>query len=368
MLQLENRYDFTNLKQCRFEWSLAQFPEPTSGRKGHKVIAAGLLRSPNVPPHQTGDMKLALPSSRQHADVLYLTARDPRSKEIWKWSWALKSPELTPKTSKHQLQVRENGNLLAVQNSNVALSFSKTTGVLVRATYRGRELPIGNGPRLIAYRRNDRRYDNVAGVSQLSHFETKKEDGAVVVEASYDGALKSVRWRLSSNSTTGLWAQLDYEYRFEGGIDILGVEFQSAEKSLRALRWLGMGPYRVWQNRLQGTRLDVWENAYNDSTPGESWIFPEFKGYFHDLRWARFEADSGPFAISFTAPNSYLGLFKPKDGINGLLDFPDVGIAVLDVIPAMRNKFHTTDELGPQSRPKQVSGVVKRTLQFRFGF
>ena len=131
------------------------------------------------------------------------------------------------------------------------------------------------------------------------------------------------------------------------------------------VRWLGEGPYRVWQNRLQGTRLDVWENAYNDSTPGESWNYPEFKGYFKDVRWARFETAGGSFIIS---PNgAYLGLFKPSDGVNGLLDFPDVGISVLDVIPAMRNKFHTTDEIGPQSKAKDVTGIMRRSIQFRFG-
>ena len=167
-----------------------------------------------------------------------------------------------------------------------------------------------------------------------------------------------------NNGVGGITAQLDYEYSFNGTVDILGVEFDCAEKEIRSLRWLGEGPYRVWQNRLQGTRLDVWENKYNDSTPGESWIFPEFKGYFSGVRWARFETATGPFTIS---PNgAYLGLFKPSDGVNGLLDFPDVGISVLDVIPAMRNKFHTTDEIGPQSKTKNVSGTVKRTIQFQF--
>jgi len=128
-----------------------------------------------------------------------------------------------------------------------------------------------------------------------------------------------------------------------------------------------MGPYRVWQNRLKGTMLEVFENEYNDSTPGERWNYPEFTGYFRDLHWARFETSAGPLTISTSEPRPYLGLFKPKDGVNGLLDFPDVGIAILDVIPAMRNKFHTTDEIGPQSKAKEVSGVVKRSIELSFG-
>jgi hypothetical protein len=100
--------------------------------------------------------------------------------------------------------------------------------------------------------------------------------------------------------------------------------------------------------------------------PGERWIYPEFKGYFRDVRWVDFVTASGVTSLSPVPSGSYLGLFKPRDGVDGLLDFPDVGIAVLDVIPAMRNKFHTTDEIGPQSKAKQFSGTVKRTIQLRF--
>ena len=41
-----------------------------------------------------------------------------------------------------------------------------------------------------------------------------------------------------------------------------------------------------------------------------------------------------------------------------------MGISVLDVIPAMRNKFHTTDEIGPQSKAKNVTGITD--VQFSF--
>ena len=147
---------------------------------------------------------------------------------------------------------------------------------------------------------------------------------------------------------------------------MVGVQFDVPEKQLKAIRWLGMGPYRVWQNRMHGTRLDVCENVYNDTTPGESWVYPEFKGYFRDWRWASFLTSAGKITINTEADNSFLGIYKPKDGKDGLLDLPEIGIGVLDTIPAMRNKFHTTDEIGPQSKPKQVSGTKRGTIHFRF--
>ena len=56
----------------------------------------------------------------------------------------------------------------------------------------------------------------------------------------------------------------------------------------------------------------------------------------------------------------------PQDGTGGLYDLPDVGLGFFDVIPAMRNKFHRIDELGPQSLPKKVDGVKQGTVEFDF--
>jgi hypothetical protein len=145
-----------------------------------------------------------------------------------------------------------------------------------------------------------------------------------------------------------------------------GIQFDFPEKQMKGIRWFGRGPYRVWQNRMQGTWHDVWESDYNDTTPGESWVYPEFKGYFRDWRWATFNTTAGKITISTEAMDSFLGIYKPKDGKDGLLDLPEIGIGILDVIPAMRNKFHTTDEIGPQSKPKQLSGTQRGKLYFRF--
>ena len=365
-LTLENRYDFTNLNRCKFAWVLARFPKPTDGRAGHTIIASGDLPAPDIAPHKSGPLKLNLPPISKRADVLYLIVRDPTGNDVATWSWELPHEQPMARVTNIPLRVQEVSDLLTVQNGDVALSINKQTATLNRIVENGKEIPITGGPLMIAYRRNDRKYESVAKTGQVINFRSHVENTSVVIEADFDGTLRKVRWRISADGLSRLTAQLDYEYSFDGVVDILGVQFLSAPEQIRSLRWLGMGPYRVWQNRLKGTMLDVFENENNDSTPGERWNYPEFKGCFRDLHWAQFETSAGPFTISTPQPRPYLGLFKPKDGVNGLLDFPDVGIAILDVIPAMRNKFHTTDEIGPQSKPKEVSGVVKRSIEFRF--
>ncbi|HJX93325.1 MAG TPA: glycoside hydrolase family 2 TIM barrel-domain containing protein, partial [Pyrinomonadaceae bacterium] len=165
---VENRFDFTNLNQCTFEWTLAQFPVGVL-KGGHKVIAAGSLRAPNIGPHNSGQLQLTLPASRIRADVLYLTAKDPRGHELWTWSWSLTSFEPKPIVSTSALQLTDSGNLVSIRSGRIEVSISKERGTITRATIGGNPLLINNGPRVIAYRRNDRSYANVAGESRLTH-------------------------------------------------------------------------------------------------------------------------------------------------------------------------------------------------------
>jgi hypothetical protein len=142
------------------------------------------------------------------------------------------------------------------------------------------------------------------------------------------------------------------------------VGFDYPEALVQKKRWLGFGPYRVYRNRLAGGVLDAWEIDFNDPIPGETYAYPEFKGYFRGWEWLALETEEGPFAIENISQIPYLGLYKPRMGAKGLLDLPDIGIAFLDVIPAQRTKFLASDDLGPQSRRVTVAGPRRASLLF----
>jgi len=367
VFQIENRYDFTNLNLCSFEWQLGRFPSPLDAKSGHRVVASGTIKGPNIAPHEAGEIKLNLPEGWRRHDVLYLTAKDPAGRELWTWSWSLNQSYLQAapghvSSASGDVQTHDDGTLLTVQTAALKLRFQKQTGRLVEVTSRERILPLSNGPRFIAFRRSDRKYQDIAGESSVTDFTVRKEGDDVLVETNFKGALRKTLWRIRPNGNV----ELEYEYSFDGLVDMIGINFDLPESHMKSIRWLGMGPYRVWQNRMQGTRLDVWRNEYNNTTPGESWNYPEFKGYFRNWRWAAFATDAGNIVAATAAEDSFLGLYKPRDGKDGLLDLPDIGVAFLDVIPAMRNKFHTTDEIGPRSRPREVSGIRRGRIQFRF--
>ncbi|MBC7857317.1 MAG: hypothetical protein H7Z39_00795, partial [Burkholderiaceae bacterium] len=92
----------------------------------------------------------------------------------------------------------------------------------------------------------------------------------------------------------------------EGSFNYHGITFDHDEEAMKSLRWLGEGPYRVWQNRLHGTWLGVHENARHVLQPGESFRYPEFEGHFAGVRWARLDTTAGPLTIVSDQPGTFL--------------------------------------------------------------
>lgn len=108
-------------------------------------------------------------------------------------------------------------------------------------------------------------------------------------------------WTFGADGT----AVVDVGYHFGGVVDLMCVSFDYPESNVVSKEWVGNGPYRVWQNRLQGPQYGYWSNSYNDPVPGESWDYPEFKGYFAGVDWMRLHTTEGNITIG-NAPHYYI--------------------------------------------------------------
>ena len=368
-IQVRNSYDFTDLSQCRFTWEYVSFPGPVDGASGHTVLASGELAAPAAPPHGSAGLALNLPA-RDGVAAVYLTAKGPEGQTLWTWSWPVAGGvNPTAGAAKANITTDEADGQLLVKAGSLTLAFDKTSGFLTRVDRGGSLLPFGQGPRFIAYAHAGRgrpiTYTGVAGTNTLSGLTTRADGDDLLVEADYTGDFEQAVWRVSPEGRV----KLNYKYTFNGPVDLLGVNFDFPETAMRGITWLGYGPYHVWQNRLQGTKLDVWQNAYNNTVPSVVYSpTPEFKGYFRDWQWAAFDTSAGKFSVRTPAAESYLGVYTPNDGPEGpLLALPQTGLAFLDVIPAMRTKFLTQERMGPQSAQRQVSGERQGEISFDFG-
>ncbi len=392
VLQVENRFDFINLAACSFAWELGRFAGPGGG-SGHFILGHGEMPGAPIAPHCAGQLQLALPAGWREADVLYITARNPRGEALWTWSWALKEsgtggvsgqnpqdPGSPAPESSRGHNFRQDDTHLIVSLGSVEYRFDRSTGEISGVSSgKGHSLSLRNGPRLMVARRGDRTADGTVdasapkgadrvyvyqpGASSLEKLTTRLDGENVIVEANYRGPLRQARWSLSSAGS----AVLEYHYIYEGVVELLGIYLDYPESEMKSIRWLGWGPYRVWQNRTLGTTLDVWENSYNDALPGETFSYPEFKGYFRDWQWARFETTEGSLTLENKSGAPYLGVYTPRDGTIGkLFEMPPTGLAVLDVIPAMRNKVSSTDLMGPESQAVRVHGEHHGVLTINF--
>ena len=359
-ITLENCYDFINLKDCKFTYKLLQMP--AYGEKDVKVVKEGTFESPDAAPGQKAQFTVP----KADADVFQLTATDPYGEEIFTWSHKLMTrPGILNKRNlrknTQQYSYTENDDQLVVQHGKRQYTFSKKTGMLMGVQVDGKKLSFGNGPRFVAAKRSDRSQDGFYNHDDKEAFKKKTQyseyadqgafagftfsDSTLVANYQH-GSLEKVTWRFLADG--GVY--MDARSNFFGVVDLMGVCFDYPEQMMKSKQWVGKGPYRVWQNRQEGPQYGLWQNDYNDPIPGETWEYPEFKGYFSNVTWMQFNTTEGRFGIEGLGLK--VGVYTPRDGRDHILyTLPETGIALLNVIPAVRNKVNTTDLNGPSAQP-----------------
>jgi len=367
-LIVENRYDFLTLKGVRLECAYVKYEGADT-----RTLRTKTVNGADIAPGQKGEIDLGgVPAG---AEALTVRATDHNGMELYTWTFKLRDTE-TDMTVRNENRMRKprpsysNGMVTA---GNTVYTFSTQDGTLGSVTVNGRKMEFGNGPRFFAYRRADRSWDQFynhddpeAEKKKTTYTEyadfgrfagltaEEGENDTLIVTAAYDlGSLQKAEWRIAPNGT----ARLIYKYVFNGVVDLMGVRFDFPEGYMLRKQWLGCGPYRVWKNRLHGPQLGVWSNEYNDPVPGESFLYPEFKGYFAGVQWMRLETKQGNLTLQPANDSDYIGVYQPRDGRDQLLyTLPETGISIMQVIPGVRNKVNTTDLNGPSAQAVWAKG------------
>ncbi len=361
-IEVENRYDFTNLNQCTFQWKLVDFP--AADKKGTEPIvrASGYPKLANVKPGEKGWLELNLPGSWRNYGTLYLTAYGADKKEIFTWSWALKPAEVIVQKARSarpaELKAEDQGNNLRILCNGTTYVFDKVTGYISQVLKKRGTVSLSGGPVLAS---------GAAVLKQFSHHEV---DGQYVVEATYGGTgALHVKWTFAS----GTPAKLEYEYGRPDAADFSGITFNYPEEKITGMKWRGRGPFRVWKNRMKGQQLGVWEKTYNNTVTGEHWQYPEFKGYHAEVSWVTVQTKESPFTVYSNDEDVFFQMLRPakeKDVLNNNVGpvFPEGSIGFLDAINPIGNKFHAARSTGPEGQKNEAKAErIKRTLWFHFG-
>lgn len=349
-IYLENRYLYTNLKDCQFTWRLEKL---SSGPSKANVLVEGKIESPDLPPGQKGYLNIRLPKNWQNFDVLYINATDWYGQDLYTWSYPVSLPHqkilelVDPSRSNSKVRYLVQDSTIEVSAGNIAFSIGQNDGLLKRVENANGEIPFKNGPVISA------------GKTVLDSISTKMNVDTLQITASFmkESRMKEFTWSFYPNG----WAKLEIYYLpevYDQPFDYMGVDFTYPEELVKGIKWMGHGPYRVWKNRTQGVELGVFEKDYNKTMTGiPPIIYPEFKGYHSNLYWAKIQSAGQNFTVATATEDVFLRLFTPDQPENAdprlTPPFPNGDISFMQGIPAIGSKTNDSWNLGPAGKKNQ---------------
>ncbi|RKR08033.1 beta galactosidase small subunit [Maribacter vaceletii] len=365
VFRVENRYHFTNLDACTMQAKWVNFDGP-NGSANEQVISESTMKLPSIAPEQKGKFKVNLPQNWTNADALYLTATDQHGMEIFTWSYPIKLPKSYNKdkvsySGNGKIVTKTNDSKIEISVKELDLTFSAKTGLIEKVVKNGVLIPLSNGPVLLDSKNE---IDNVFVTNSKDKVEIKAlmkakrkywdwEDNDEMIQEFF-------KWTVHSNGLVDLNVSIHSTRKTKG---FKGITFSFPEKEVAGMKWLGDGPYRVWRNRMKGTKLKVWENDYNNTITGQSgYVYPEFKGYFSSLYWAKVRGNNNNgFSVYNHNAHTFLRMLtpdKPTEALRGSDDtkWPSGDISFVKNISPIGSKFKEIGEMGPTSNEEMIFG------------
>lgn len=364
VLNLENRYHFTNLNTCTYQWQLKRF-------EIHSLKdTMGTAITPSIEPGAKGSLDLNLPKNWATYDVLYLTIKDKDQRELFTWSFPITSPakmvsRMVVSKSSDKINLIDQDSSWSISIKDSKFSISKKNGLLSAVSNSKGSIPFSGGPVL----------QEVASSFGPLRMQSL-ENGSVLLESTYSlSTPNTIRWILYP---TG-WVQLEVSYfPVSYFTNFLGINFNLPESEIKSVRYMGDGPYRVWKNRLKGTQFGVWEKTFNRTETGEyPWVYPEFKGYHAHFYGGYFFTQQNAFTVVSATDNLFLRLYTPAWKTDQWHNyeplFPSGDISFLNGISSIGSKTQRNETTGPMGSKniyydyeKDPSRAIHISLFFNF--
>lgn len=361
VFNVENRYHFANLNSCSFNWRLLNLKS--------KAEVKGQAIAPDVKPLEKGKLAVTLPADWGSYDVLYVTARDFHGKELYTWSFPITLPKkealaMVKTIGESAVLIKESDSLFTATANGVSLSFSKKTGVLRDVRNQKGIIPFTNGPIV------------QEGANNFRNISHRMENGNLIIASSFDRkeAYNTLQWTVFPSGMLKL--EVKY-FPAEYLTNFVGLNFSFPEDQMKGVEYMGRGPHRVWKNRLKGNQFGIWKKEYNNTETGESWVYPEFKGYHANMYWCKFITKEQPFTVITENEDIFLRLFsaafKTDQWHNYEPLFPSGNISFMQGIPGIGTKTQRADRSGPMAMKnifydyeKEPARALNMTLYFDF--
>lgn len=357
-----------------------------------QVISGGSVKLPAIGRGESGyatlvkkgngnqEDALGLKTALEQGDVLELVALRHQGDTVNVWTYPLHyadeyfqkhiqvvKAELS-ETSADKTSSSQNSSASVPQNSSASVTgttlcsangvkavFDAETGMMSHIYNKVKEIPFNQGPLPVGMK------------AKLQQISARREGNDALLVMHYTGAIDSIVWRMTADGWLGMDAvvlnnrngkQFDGAF-FDAKVRNLGFSFSYPEQQCKGMRWMGKGPYRVWRNRLRGPQWGIWQKSYNNTVTGESWEYPEFKGYHANVYWAEMQSDQAPFLFYTETDGLYYRVFTPEEpkALNGekhtMQPFPEGDLSFLFEIPGIQS-YKPIEQLGPEAQPGNV--------------
>lgn len=307
--RVTNEYLFSRLDEARMKWRVWKTP---LSPEVPVCLAEGDVQLPAIAPGETGTARFTLPEGFRQADMLELEAYNAAGDTVCTWTYPIRNAhayfeayQRTVSTMPARYQLDEDSVML--EAGEVRATFSRTDGMLLSLTRNGQLIPLSRGPLPVGMK------------AEVSSSAVRMQGDTAVFTVKYTGGTDSIVWRMTPSGLLGMDALILNRRGafYDKDVYNLGFTFSYPERAVKGMQWLGHGPYRVWKNRIRGTRHGIWQKAYNNTVTGEYYIpivYPEFKGYHAGIYWAMLQNPDGPSLHIYSETDGlFLHIFTPEE-------------------------------------------------------
>ena len=298
-VEIENKYNFTNLDQFDGSWELL--------RDG-AVVKSGALEKISLAPTQKTTVTLPVGALAVGAEYAITMRYKLPKKTLWADAghevaaeqFILQKATPAPMAGKGSVKVKETNLRLDISARGLAVSFDKASGTISSIQSNGVEvLHQGKGPQLNLYRSpvdNDRPFraesmqnglNNPAATTDSFSYETQ-QDGSVTVCISKSFKCKSGRvvhdaeYRVFGDGVIRIGNKVTpHELKGIKSFARVGLKL-ALSKELEHVEWYGRGPHENYPDRKSSALLGTYESTVADLfTP---YLIPQENGARCDVR------------------------------------------------------------------------------------
>lgn len=339
-LSVENNHMFTNLSECGFTYSLWEMRRNADGSYSESLADSGIVISPDCAPGERRNIELPLRDGWNRYDRLSVSIKDPKGQEIYTYSWPIGAGNTFPERlmgdwKTEPVKVSKSDSILVIQQGDNMYGFDVRSGMLNGIKTSGGQVSLHGGPVVVP---------SEGDSHGLRHY---RDGDCYVVEPVMDGG-RWIKWIFSPSRPP----RIDYSFSVKGECDFFGVGFMYPEEKVTGMEWIGEGPYRVWKNRLEGMSFGCHAKKYNNTVTGESWEYPEFKGFHADCRAVTVRTSERDITFILSSPGLFFQMLnpqKPQCDTNGYTTpvLPETSLGFMHAIPPVGTKFQRPEQLGP---------------------